>query len=112
VRVVQVMTPFVAWSLRSDWPRRPVAPRTPSCRHLPRRRDDRQPTRACPPSRTPGPDERTTNPRTHPWGTAHRAISAAHIVIDHGASLKALRPLRGRAPPEPWPRRPCRRVRR
>jgi len=27
--------------------------------------------------------------------------SAAHIVADHGASLKALRPLRGRAPPEP-----------
>jgi|GEM_PF-2887846 len=29
---------------------------------LPRRRDDRQPTRACPPSRDPGPDQRTANP--------------------------------------------------
>ena len=29
---------------------------------LPRRRDDQQPTRACPPSRTPGPDERTIKP--------------------------------------------------
>ena len=32
VQVVQVMTPVVARSLRSDCPCRPVAPRTPSCR--------------------------------------------------------------------------------
>jgi len=34
------------------------------------------------------------------------------LFADPGASLKALRPLRGRAPPEPWPRRLLRRVRR
>jgi len=34
------------------------------------------------------------------------------VFVDPGASLKALRPLRGRAPPEPWPRRLPRRVRR
>jgi len=34
------------------------------------------------------------------------------VFFDPGASLKALRPLRGRAPPEPWPRRLSRRVRR
>jgi len=33
------------------------------------------------------------------------------LFVDLGADLKALRPLRGRAPPEPWPRRPFRRVR-
>jgi len=35
------------------------------------------------------------------------------LFVDPGADLnKALRPLRGRAPPEPWPRRLSRRVRR
>jgi len=34
------------------------------------------------------------------------------LFVDPGADLKALRPLRGRAPPEPWHRRLLRRVRR
>jgi hypothetical protein len=49
----------------------------------------------------PGPDERTAKPVLTLRNRPHRTVTAAHIVVDHGAGLKALRPLRGRAPPEP-----------
>jgi hypothetical protein len=70
---------------------------------LPRRRDDRQPLHpGLPLSRDPGPDERTTKPAlTREEPPAQHLSSPPEIVADDGASLKALRPLRGRAPPEP-----------
>ena len=58
--VVQVMTPLAWSSALID----PAAQCTahPIMSPLPRRRDDQQPTRACPQSRTSGPDERTIKP--------------------------------------------------
>jgi hypothetical protein len=48
-------------------------------------------------SMPPQPDYRGAPP----LGDVINALSAAHIVVDPGVGLKALRPLRGRTPPEP-----------
>ena len=53
------------------------------------------------PSRDPGLDERTANPFRLLRNRAPELSPPPTLFADPGASLKAPRPLRGRAPPEP-----------
>ena len=84
-----------------------MPPRTSTTRPEPRRRDDRAAIRLLPPDHT-GADASHVHPvPTNPSRRTTNQLGPDNPKQDapNGDAVKALRPLRGRAPPEPGPRR-------